>query len=160
MNSNKLSPSILWSQHDDTVTMRIEVPDLSNVKCDVSDEEFKFSGSNARGEYATEFKFYEKVDSSNVVRTSNDRELVLTINKGTKGSWDSLCQGAVHNVKFDFDRWNGDGIDSEDEGFGNSFGADGMDFGGTSELSDEEFDENAEEEDLGDQIGKVEDETA
>ena len=61
-NPNTLSPQVLWSQRSETITLVINLVDVSNEKMDLSEKSLDFSATSNGKEYSFKMDFFKEIE--------------------------------------------------------------------------------------------------
>lgn len=121
---------VLWAQRKDLLYVTIDVEDCKDPKFEITAEKLHFRGHGGPegADFECDIVFYAEIDSDNVRRMSESRNIQFVIPKKEMGPfWPRLLKttSKAHWLKVDFNKWK-DEDESDDEG---GFGGGGADFG-------------------------------
>ncbi|KAJ1484020.1 HSP20-like chaperone [Baffinella frigidus] len=107
-------PIVAWSQRQETLTLKIDVP--VGVTCSADNVKVEEQAVRWHEEkVGLDLELWGKLDvSSAIVRSDGGRVVTVTAKKATEGWWDKVSSGPKsHNVKIDWASWKDE--DEEDE---------------------------------------------
>lgn len=108
MASQIFTPTILWYQTPALVNFSINVYSAKDVKLDISDSGFSFSGLSGEKTYETKFDFSYPINSQNSSYQILDKFIKVSLQKQNNESWNSLSKDKKNNIKIDWDSWKDD----------------------------------------------------
>eukprot|EP00794_Sanderia_malayensis_P019141 gene19141-21059_t len=103
---SSLFPKTLWSQRHTTITLAIQLRDVSNEVVDFTDNRVYFSCFVSDNKYELDLELYKEIIPSQSTWKAHGGEVVLKIKKAEKCAWPRLHSKTKPPFLIcDFDRW-------------------------------------------------------
>ncbi|CAG5133194.1 unnamed protein product [Candidula unifasciata] len=149
-------PPVLWAQRKDSISLTVQLENISNPKITLEKNSLYFHGKGGTGntDHEVLMEFYKEInpDSSKYHITGRNATFVLAKKEGSREYWPRLLKDPkkVHNLKTDFEKWrdedDSDADDNEDfnldemmQSMGGLQGAGASDLGENEDSDDEDL---------------------
>ncbi|XP_063267001.1 putative ATP-dependent RNA helicase TDRD12 [Prinia subflava] len=104
-------PPIKWFQDNMTVTLKVQILNATDSKCEFSREKVAFSAYSEGKLYVADLELCQSVIAEKSTCVIKDTEAVILLVKERKGAWCKLLKNKNIHVSLDFEHWE----ESEDE---------------------------------------------
>lgn len=94
-----LSPQVLWSQRSETLTLVINLVDVTNEKMDLKEKSLDFSATSNGKEYAFKLDFLKEINVQDSKKSVNARSIVMVIAKKESEYWPKLTNAKLNFLK-------------------------------------------------------------
>ena len=94
-----LSPQVLWSQRSETITLVINLVDVSNEKMDLKEKTLDFSATSNGKEYSFKIDFLKDIKVEDSKKSVSARSIVLVLCKKDAEYWPKLTNAKLNFLK-------------------------------------------------------------
>ena len=94
-----LSPQVLWSQRSETITLVINLVDVSDEKMDLTEKSLDFSASSNGKSYAFKMEFLKDINVEESKKSVNARSIILVLAKKEAEYWPKLTNAKLNFLK-------------------------------------------------------------
>ena len=103
-------PNIYWGQTNEYLFVKIDVPNVTGLNIDFSNNKLVMCGYSKSKKYETNFSFYREIDSDASFHkyTINQLNIECKIKKKVNENWNYLIQNQSfykNHIKIDWSKW-------------------------------------------------------
>ena len=103
-------PNIYWGQTNEYLFVKIDVPNVTGLNIDFSNNKLIMCGYSKKIKYETNFTFYKEIDLDSSLHkyTINQLNIECKIKKNNNENWNYLIQNQSfykNHIKIDWSKW-------------------------------------------------------